>query len=689
MPRRSPEHLACLGLFLACVAINLAMSAIGLRHSLQEIHRFRQVQTALAARGLQEEGFHLAYPAPLFGPPWSAPMEFPTYQACVAAVAKLTGLPLEPVGRLVALAFLYLALPAVLGLAGLLGLPPARRWLAAAVVLLSPVYLYYSRAFMIESTALCASLWFLYAYVRGLAPAAGRWLAVAAGCCVLAALTKVTTLIVFLAIGAIYTVGRLVGEIRSDRGWTGALATGLRGLAATVPGVVAGAAWVRYSDGIKASNPLSSFLASGELQQFTFGSVGLRLTGEFWSRLLAHTTQSVTPLLSLHLVLVFGLLLGGARRRTLLLLAGFLAGPLIFANLYHVHDYYFYASGIFLLGGVALAWSQLLDLPGFSAAAKWSVIGLSLAVQFGAYAYAYLPSQLHSLRARPPELAVALAAATAPEDVILVFGEDWNSDIAYYAHRRTVMVVDRLTTDSAAIDQVLRRMPPDQVTAVVVTGNMRGYPAYFKPLIQRLHLQETAALISPDTIVFLAERRIAALRSRLETLPLEAFHFALSEEAVAGIPRTRYVVSQLPDPATTAMMSPRPVSILHPFEPAAYSLNGRQVFSAHVPTDLLFEVPDGARTLTAEFGIFPAAYTGTNATEGVEFRVELYSPDGSRRTLYSSYLSPSRVPGDRGEKLLHVTLPDHAAGHLSLRTLPGPTNSIACGWAYWGKVELK
>ncbi|HND60527.1 MAG TPA: hypothetical protein PLB90_03545 [Opitutaceae bacterium] len=689
MPRRSPEHLACLGLFVACLVLNLAMSAIGLRHSLLEIHRFRQVQTALTARSLQEEGFSLAYPTPLFGPPWSAPMEFPTYQLCVATAAKVTGLPLEVTGRVVALGFLYLALPAVIGLAGLLGLPPGRRWLAGGLVLLSPVYLYYSRAFMIESTALCAALWFLYAYVRGLAPGAWRWLAFAAACCVVAALTKVTTLIVFLALGAIYTVARLVGEFRTDRRWAGVLATGFRGLAATVPGVAVGYAWVRFSDGVKASNPLSAFLASGPMQSFNFGHLSLRFTGEFWSRLLDHTSQSVTPLLSLHLVLIFGLLLGGARRRALLLLAGFLAGPLIFANLYHVHDYYFYASGVFLLGAVAVAWSQLLDVTGINAAAKWSVIGLSLAAQFGSYAYAYLPSQLHSLRSRPPELAVALAAATAPEDVILVFGEDWTSDIAYYAHRRTVMVTDVLTTNSAAIDNVLRRMPPNQVTAVVVTGNMRGYPAYFKPLIERLQLQETAALVSPDTIVFLAERRIAALRSRLETLPLEAFHFALSEEAVAGIPRTRYAVSQLPDPGTTAMMTPRPVTILHPFEPNAYPLNGRQVFSAHVPTDLLFEVPDGATTLDAEFGIFPAAYTGTNATEGVEFRVELYSPDGSRRTIYSTYLSPSRVPGDRGEKTLHVTLPEKAAGHLSLRTLPGPTNSIACGWAYWGRIELK
>jgi hypothetical protein len=129
MPRRFSENTACVGLFIFSVVLNLVFSSVGLRHSLLEVHDFRQVQTALTARCLQEEGWSLAYPTPLFGPPWSAPMEFPFYQVCVARFGALTGLPLEPAGRLVALGFLYLSLPAWFGLAGLLGLPPARRWL--------------------------------------------------------------------------------------------------------------------------------------------------------------------------------------------------------------------------------------------------------------------------------------------------------------------------------------------------------------------------------------------------------------------------------------------------------------------------------------------------------------------------------------------------------------------------------
>ena len=177
MPRRFSENTACVGLFIFSVVLNLVFSSVGLRHSLLEVHDFRQVQTALTARCLQEEGWSLAYPTPLFGPPWSAPMEFPFYQVCVARFGALTGLPLEPAGRLVALGFLYLSLPAWFGLAGLLGLPPARRWLLLSLILLSPVYLYYSRSFMIESTTLCASAWFLFAYCRALEGRRAVWLA--------------------------------------------------------------------------------------------------------------------------------------------------------------------------------------------------------------------------------------------------------------------------------------------------------------------------------------------------------------------------------------------------------------------------------------------------------------------------------------------------------------------------------
>ena len=116
---------------------------------------------------MKEAGYRLDYETPLFGPPWSIPMEFPVYQWVVATASRrVLGTPLEQTARGVGVFFLLATLPAVYGLAGFFGLTPSRRLLVASAVLASPTYLFYSRTFMIETTAVCFSAWFLYALGR-------------------------------------------------------------------------------------------------------------------------------------------------------------------------------------------------------------------------------------------------------------------------------------------------------------------------------------------------------------------------------------------------------------------------------------------------------------------------------------------------------------------------------------------
>ena len=141
--------------------------------SILDRYEFRQLQTALSIFWMQQEGLKLDYLTPLFGPPWTIPMEFPTYQWGVTLLANLTGLPLEQAGRLVSILAYAAMLPAVHGLLELAGLARSRRWLVLAVVLVTPVYLFYPRTVMIESTALCFTVWFLFALHR-IDPAAGR-----------------------------------------------------------------------------------------------------------------------------------------------------------------------------------------------------------------------------------------------------------------------------------------------------------------------------------------------------------------------------------------------------------------------------------------------------------------------------------------------------------------------------------
>ncbi len=119
--------------------------------SILDRYEFRQVQTALSAFWVIQDGFRLDYLTPIFGPPWSIPMEFPIYQWSIAALVGLTHMPLEQAGRLLSVLFFVATLPAVYDLLALAGLSASRRLLALALILSAPVYLFYTRTVMIET----------------------------------------------------------------------------------------------------------------------------------------------------------------------------------------------------------------------------------------------------------------------------------------------------------------------------------------------------------------------------------------------------------------------------------------------------------------------------------------------------------------------------------------------------------
>src|SRR4051812_35514617 len=210
MPEPTPVSIAparpLVWLFVGMLALTLWLTTRGWQNSILDRHEFRQLQTATSAYWLREDGYKLDYELPLFGPPWSIPMEFPVHQWIVATTSNVLGTPLEQTARGVGIFFLLALLPAVYGLAGFFGLAPSRRLLVAAAVLASPTYLFYSRAFMIETTALCFSTWFLYAIGRAVRDNCIRCAVGATVFAVLAALAKTTTFLVFLPPAGILVV---------------------------------------------------------------------------------------------------------------------------------------------------------------------------------------------------------------------------------------------------------------------------------------------------------------------------------------------------------------------------------------------------------------------------------------------------------------------------------------------------
>ncbi|MBS0662190.1 MAG: hypothetical protein JSR48_02925 [Verrucomicrobia bacterium] len=684
------ERRLCVAAFVVCAALSVWFSGHGWRNNILEGHEFRQAQTAMSVEYLLRDGWSLAYPLPLFGPPWSAPMEFPIFEVCAAAFARCSGLAVEPSSRLVSLAFFYLALPALFLLLRNVPQPPHRRWLWLAGILVSPLYLFYSRTVMIESTALCLSAWFLLAYVRALDRGHGGWLAAAIGFGTAAGLAKVTTYMVILVVAATYTMWRLAGAWRQPAGrWTSLGRLAWRGLAATIPSVVIGTAWVRYSDAIKLSNPLSEFLASGPLQEFTFGTVAQRTSPGFWWRIVGIAGESVMPPVLVAAAFASGIMCGRTyRKAALLLLAGFFAGPMLFANLYFVHDYYFYATGLFLVGLLALGWSRLLDLRVLPAAVSWLVIAACLGWEVHAFTHSYNLIQAPT-RPEPPELARVLAATTAPDDVVLIYGLEWNPVVPYFSGRRVIMVANRYLQDHERRNAVIGRLPPGRITALVAYGDARQSEEFFRLLAKSLNLGERPVLVSATADIYLSDRLARGALPALAMVKAREFALAAPSAEVPGLTRRRLPLAEVPDPSVFDMMHPRPAEVIVPFGLSVSLMEGRRVFNAHSPTDVIFDLPAGARQLDADFGVLPDAYEKNPGPSGIRFLVELVDSSGHRTTLFEKYLDPRDEPADRGFHHLKVPLPGGSIARLVLRTTPGPKGNISYTWGFWSAVDLR
>ena len=134
---------------------------IAIRYAKQiplDLYSFRQTQTALTSYWLLKNGFSFAYETPVAGTPWSIPFEFPIYQYIVALISQILGCSLNATWRLVSYFFLVLCLIPARFITKSLKLSDSVFYIFAALLFSSPIYLYWGRTFMIETTAVFFSV---------------------------------------------------------------------------------------------------------------------------------------------------------------------------------------------------------------------------------------------------------------------------------------------------------------------------------------------------------------------------------------------------------------------------------------------------------------------------------------------------------------------------------------------------
>ena len=249
---------ALLVLTVGLLCFDVFVLTYGINNGINDFHGFRQSQTALTAYWLDREPHGLAYITPVLGYPWSVPFEYPVYQWIVVLLMKV-GVPLVVGGRIVSFAAFVGCLVPLKVMARDFNVPNRAFLFVAVVYLACPFYIFWSRTFMIDTTALLFSLCWLAGFVRfGRSPSVTLWLAtVAFG--ILAAITKSIT---FLSIGPVagaLFLTEAFSWLRKDRTRRGFLGLFARGALCLIPLAIC-YAWVVASDLIRSANPFGLYM---------------------------------------------------------------------------------------------------------------------------------------------------------------------------------------------------------------------------------------------------------------------------------------------------------------------------------------------------------------------------------------------------------------------------------------------
>ncbi|WDT76119.1 MAG: acyltransferase [Candidatus Manganitrophus sp.] len=428
--------------FAAWIAIRYAGQPI------LESYGFRQTQTALSAFWMVREGWQLAYQTPVAGYPWAIPFEFPFYQSIVALVVRVSRLRLEPVGRLVSFAFLLACAWPAFGVVRRLALPKQVAWVFCALLWSSPIYLFWGRTFMIET----AALFFAFAavpYALDLRESNPRWQSVmlCSLFATLAALQKITTGgPVIIVLGCIWLIAWWRGGGLRLPSWKTVLSV----IVAFGLPMLAAYGWVQYSDAVKMENLFGAQLTSAKLSQWNFGTLQQKLAFStykevFWDR--GFVLNASGPL---GFVLIAGALVAGTARLRMIIAGGmvlFALPILIFTNLHVVHNYYQAGCMLFLLGTLAVAVAGWLPSVFAHPAVVPAVTTLLVICNLFMFSRGYgtvARRQIDASSTSPHERALAVGEAvrrsTSPDSGIVVFGNDWDSDIAFYSQRKSFTV---------------------------------------------------------------------------------------------------------------------------------------------------------------------------------------------------------------------------------------------------------
>jgi hypothetical protein len=436
-------------LFLLVVAGVIWFHLPSMHQPLLEHHSFRQTQTAWTALIFHEQGIDLFHPKiPVFGPPYDVPFEFPLYQA-IAALVMNAGVEPDLAMRSTGLVTFLLAMLMISRLVARLA-GEAAALVAVLAFAVCGLGLLWARTSTIEYFVIAASLAMLYGALRWHESRQWAWWGLALGAGVIAMLVKPTTAVMYLpALLALGWTGYRAGPER-PLGKPLLYAAALLALIA-VP-LLFGGLWTIYADKVKAANEFTVNQTSAALMTLNFGTIPQRLNPETWGLILGRVNELILGGQTYFVPFAIGFAwvpLGfiaslWLKRRlfTIAWLAGAFVGPLVFVNLYYIHDYYLIALTPMAAAavGIGLVWTMrkwkwvLPPLLGAFLVVCW-INNIKVSEHYWAIQFYETKGGEHHL-----EAAAYIDERSAPDDMIVFVGRGWNPATFYYARRYGLML---------------------------------------------------------------------------------------------------------------------------------------------------------------------------------------------------------------------------------------------------------
>lgn len=473
-----PLHHGLLGLL--SLGFSLYATSVGFYNTIFDFHGFRQAQTAISADSILHGGSFLHYETPVLGPPWPVPFEFPLYQGIVAVLARAFSTRLDQTGRFVSILFYYLCFFPLASILSHIGLRRTQMVPALALFAMSPIYIFWSRVFMIESTALFLSLMYtdqMFRLVVGKRRWQYRHLMSGAAFGALAGLVKVTTFAPFFALGTSLAAWGLWRDRESGK-FKGSIAAAVATLCVVFPVAVTWC-WTKFADEVKAQNPFGVYLTSTNkgMIAWNFGTLAQRLQFQNYIHFLIAANLHIGSIVTAAVVLmVYVWLCGRWNWLAVACLVLYVATTLTFFNLHYQHEYYPYSDAIFLVVAIGALIASVLKIRGPGA---WIGIEL-LVVEMAACGYCYLthyyPIQSKNAPGRPAAAAL-VDNTTKPDSVIVILGMDWSSEFPYQSHRRAIMdtsfSIKELISDSGPVERAISNEGPQNIAALVACDEGR------------------------------------------------------------------------------------------------------------------------------------------------------------------------------------------------------------------------